>query len=207
MEHSQMGDRVMKLIGITGGVGMGKSTAGRLLEELGIPVMDTDVVARQVVERGQPALEAIRYSFGTEMIGEDGGLRREALAARVFSEDDAARQKLESILHPRIRAVWRAQAESWRQQDRPVAAVVIPLLFETKAESECDATFCVACTSVTQRRRLAPRRWTDAQIAQRIAAQWPIEKKMLLADHVVWTEGDLKVHLEQLRRLLFIYSS
>jgi dephospho-CoA kinase len=110
------------------------------------------------------------------------------------------------ILHPRIRAVWRAQAESWRQQDRPVAAVVIPLLFETQAESECDATFCVACTPGTQRRRLAPRGWTDAQITQRIAAQWPLEKKMLLADHVVWTEGELKVHLEQLRRLLVIYS-
>ena len=96
---------------------------------------------------------------GAEIAGPDGQLRRDELARRVFA-DPAARRRLEDILHPRIRALWRAQVETWRADGRPLAVVVIPLLFETKAEAELDATICVACSAATQHQRLLARGWS-----------------------------------------------
>ena len=180
---------------------MGKSTAADLLRNHGLPVIDSDVVARQVVEPGQPALAEIERLFGKEIVGHDGRLRRDELARRVFA-DAAARRALEEILHPRIRAVWQAQMDSWRAQGRPSAVAVIPLLFETEAARHFDATVCVACSAPAQRARLRARGWTDEQINQRISAQLPVEKKMLLADYVVWTDGPLEIHAAQLERIV-----
>jgi dephospho-CoA kinase len=192
---------MMKTFGLTGGIGMGKSTAAELLQQRGIPVVDSDVIARQIVEPDQPALEEIVEVFGSEMVGADGRLRRGELARRVFA-DEHARHRLEEILHPRIRAVWQAQMNAWRSEGRPVAVAAIPLLFETKAEGHFDSTICVACASTTQLQRLRARGWDDGQIRQRIQAQMPVEKKMSLADYVVWTEGEIDVHAEQLRRVI-----
>lgn len=191
----------MQVLGLTGGIGMGKSAAETLLRQRGVAVIDTDTLARQVVEPGQPALEEIRRYFGPEMLSPDGRLRREALARRVFA-DPQARLQLEALLHPRIRALWRAQVETWRVEGHPVAVVAIPLLFETHAERELDATICIACSAATQRQRLQRRGWAPEQIDQRIAAQWPVEKKMAHADFVVWTEGGMDLHAAQLERIL-----
>ena len=191
----------MKVVGLTGGVGMGKSNSARLLRLRSIPVVDTDDLARQVVEPGQSALAEVQTVFGAEIVGQDGHLRREELARRVFS-DPAARKRLEDILHPRIRALWRAQMEVWRAEGRSLAVVVIPLLFETSAEAELDATICIACTRLTQHQRLLDRGWSPADIEQRVRAQWPIEIKMARADYVVWTEANLDVHADQLNRIL-----
>jgi dephospho-CoA kinase len=191
----------MKTFGLTGGIGMGKSTAAELLVRRGIPVVDSDAIARRVVEPGQPALQEIRQAFGDDIIGADARLRREELARRVFT-NEAARRTLEAILHPRIRAVWQAQFDAWQTEGRAVAVAVIPLLFETNAASHFDATLCVACSTATQRLRLRARGWSDEQIDQRLAAQMPAQKKMWLADYVVWTEGGLDVHEEQLRRIM-----
>ena len=190
----------MKVVGLTGGVGMGKSNSARLLRLRSIPVVDTDDLARQVVEPGQSALAEVQRVFGAEIVGQDGHLRREELARRVFS-DPAARKRLEDILHPRIRALWRAQMEVWRAERRLLAVVVIPLLFETSAEAELDATICIACTRLTQHQRLLDRGWSPADIEQRVRAQWPIEIKMARADYVVWTEANLDVHADQLNRI------
>src|SRR6185436_6394827 len=122
----------MKIIGLTGGIGMGKSKAAELLEQRGLPVIDTDLLARQVVEPGQPALQEIEQEFGSDLIDTDGQLRRDELARRVFA-DEARRQQLERIVHPRIRDKWLAQVERWRKEARPLCVVVIPLLFETNA--------------------------------------------------------------------------
>jgi dephospho-CoA kinase len=195
----------MILLGLTGGVGMGKSTAAKLLHEnLDLPIVDTDVLARELVEPGQPALQEIYTLWGQGVIGPDGRLLRTALAESVFRDSDA-RKELESILHPRIRQAWLTQAQTWRSEGRPVGVVVIPLLFETAAEKDLDRILCVACSARTQRARLRPRGWTDEQCAQRIAAQWPVDKKMAAADFVVWSEGTLDVHLEQLRRIFAHY--
>ena len=191
----------VKTFGLTGGIGMGKSTAADLLRKRGLPVVDSDVIAREIVEPGEPALAEIERLFGEEIIADDGRLRRDELARRVFT-DPEARRKLEAILHPRIRAVWRARLESWRAEGRPAAVVVIPLLFETDAARQFDATICVACSAPTQRERLRARGWSDNQIDQRIFAQFPVERKILLADHVVWTEGPLEVHEAQLDWIL-----
>ena len=187
----------MIVYGLTGGIGMGKSTAADCLRARGVPVIDTDVLARQILEPGQPALAEIRQAFGDHFVGADGRLRRDELSRLVFS-NALARQKLEGITHPRIHALWTKQVEAWRADDRPRVVIVIPLLFETGAEVELDTTVCAACSAPTQRRRLSERGWTANQIEQRLAAQWPIERKMAKADIVVWTESGLEILARQL---------
>jgi dephospho-CoA kinase len=190
----------MKVFGLTGGVGMGKSTAASWLHDRGLPVVDTDLLARRIVEPGQPALDEIRQAFGAQVVDPENRLRRSELARIVFT-DTVARQKLESITHPRIRELWRQQVELWQLERRPVAIVVIPLLFETGAERELDATICVACSGATRRRRLLERGWNADQIQQRVAAQWPVERKIARADFVVWTDCPLPIVAGQLQRL------
>ncbi len=190
----------MKVFGLTGGIGMGKSTAARLLAGRAAPVIDTDDLARQIVEPGQPALAELRLAFGHEVIAPDGRLNREALAAIAFS-NPAARRQLEVITHPRILTLWQEQIKGWRAESHPFAVVVIPLLFETAAETQLDATVCVACSAATQQQRLRERGWSSEQIQQRLAAQWPVEKKMGRSDFVVWSEGGLDVLAGQLDRI------
>ncbi|KAF0179496.1 MAG: dephospho-CoA kinase [Limisphaerales bacterium] len=190
-----------KVFGLTGGIGMGKSTVSQLLERRGIPVADTDVLARKVVEPGQPALAAIQEMFGAAVIGSDGALRRDELARRVFASD-MSRKQLEAILHPRIRALWQEQVDQWRKDGVRLGVVVIPLLFETNAVKNFDKVICVACSAAAQQQRLAARGWTAEQIQQRLGAQWPIEKKLTQADYVIWTEGSPEVTMTQVDRIL-----
>lgn len=180
---------------------MGKSTAAELLRQRGHAVVDTDQIARDLVEPGRPALVEITSAFGSEMLGPDGRLRRDLLAAKVFP-DPAARRQLEAILHPRIREVWQAQLQAWKDEGRALGVVVIPLLFETQAQASFTATVCVACAAATQQQRLAARGWVPEQIRQRNRAQWPVEKKIAQSSFLIWTEGSLDVHAEQLGRIL-----
>jgi dephospho-CoA kinase len=191
----------MKVCGLTGGVGMGKSTAAQFLRAHAVQVVDTDELARQLVQPGETALAEIQNCFGKNIIAADGQLRRDELARIVFA-DPAARQKLEAILHPRIRERWLAQVEIWRQLNYKLAVVVIPLLYETQAEPQFDKIICVACSAVNQRQRLLERGWPPEQIQQRIAAQLPVEQKIARADFVVWTDGALDLQRQQLERIL-----
>jgi len=190
----------VKVCGLTGGVGMGKSTAAQFLRVRGAQVVDADELARQLVQPGQPALAEIQTEFGKKVVAPEGRLRRDELARIVFA-DAAARKKLETILHPRIRERWLAQFEIWRRESRALAVVVIPLLFETRAEPHFNKIICVACSAATQRERLRARGWTPEQIQQRLAAQWPVEQKISRADFVVWTDGALDAHAQQLERI------
>ena len=194
----------MKLYGLTGGIGMGKSTSASLLSLGGIPVIDTDTLAREVVEPGQPALTEIAATFGHELIDEQGHLRRAALAELVFPSPEKLRQ-LEAILHPIILNRWLGQVMVWRREGRAVGAVVIPLLFETSAQSHFDAVICTACSPATQRERLLARGWPENQIQQRLAAQWLTEKKIAASNYVIWTEGAMEMHRRQLARILGDY--
>jgi dephospho-CoA kinase len=180
---------------------MGKSTAANFFAERGLPVIDTDELARELVEPGQPAMAEIRKVFGESMIDAQGRLRRDEVAKVVFA-DSTKRQQLEGILHPRIREAWLAQVEKCRSEGRAAAVVVIPLLFETGAEKQFTHIVCVACSSATQRSRLAGRGWNEDQIEQRIAAQWPTEKKIAAAHFVIWSEGGIEVHRAQVDRIL-----
>jgi dephospho-CoA kinase len=128
-------------------------------------------------------------------------LGRDELGKLVFS-DAARREQLEAITHPRIRERWLAQAEVWRGKAEPRGVIVIPLLFETAAAAHFDFVICVACSAASQRQRLVARGWSEQEIGHRIAAQWPVQKKMDLSDYVVWTEAGLDVHDAQLARVL-----
>ena len=189
------------VIGMTGGIGMGKSTSALLLQQRLIPVVDTDTLARQVVEAGQPALREIQDVFGPGVIGADGCLKRQELAQLVFA-DVSLRKQLEAILHPRIRELWQLQVAQWKAESRTRCVVVIPLLFETVAAAHFDSILCVACSSASQWQRLLARGWTSEQIQQRLGAQWPIQRKMDLANYVVWTEAGLDTHAAQLERII-----
>ena len=189
-----------RVIGLTGGVGMGKSTAARLFAKRGLPVVDSDDLAREVVAPGQPALEEIAEIFGAEFIV-DGKLDRQRMAGEVFG-DDAARARLEAIIHPRVRELWQGRIEQWRANEVLVGVVVIPLLFEVGAETEMDTVVCLACTANSQRDRLRARGWDAAQISARIGAQMDIARKMELADHVLWNEGTLDALAAQLQRIV-----
>jgi dephospho-CoA kinase len=191
----------MKLLGLTGGVGMGKSTAAGFLLQHGARVVDTDEIARQLVQPSQPALAEIAGVFGRQLLAADGTLKRDELARLVFA-DARARKQLEAILHPRIRQCWLAQLEAWRKENCVLAVVVIPLLFETRAESSFEKIICVACSSAAQRARLAARGWTPAQIRQRIAAQLPVEQKLARSHFVIWSEGLPEVHRRQVAEIL-----
>ncbi|HEY1171855.1 MAG TPA: dephospho-CoA kinase [Verrucomicrobiae bacterium] len=190
----------MKLYGLTGGIGAGKSAAAEILRNRGVMVTDTDHLARQLVEPGQPALVEIVARFGNGVLqGEH--LDRRALARIAFG-DEAARKDLEGILHPRIRQAWETETQQWRQQGCPVGVVVIPLLFETNAQTSFDAVICLGCSEQTQRQRLYQRGWSDVDINQRISSQLPLEKKMNRANYVIWNEGDLDTLAEQLDRII-----
>ena len=190
-----------RVLGLTGGVGMGKSTAARQLKKVGLPVVDSDDLAREAVQPGTEGLAEIADEFGEGFLKADGSLNRDKMASKVF-QDEAARKRLEAIIHPRVRTVWEKQIDQWREQKRPVGVVVIPLLFEVDLQDSFDAVLCVACTANTQRARLRERNWDDAQITARIAAQMDIAQKMDLADHVLWNEGAPELLMDQMKEIL-----
>ena len=190
-----------RVLGLTGGVGMGKSTAARLLKKVGLPVVDSDDLALEAVQPGTEGLAEIADEFGEGFLKADGSLDRDKMASKVF-QDEAARKRLEAIIHPRVRTVWEKQIDQWREQKRPVGVVVIPLLFEVDLQDSFDAVLCVACTANTQRARLRERNWDDAQITARIAAQMDIAQKMDLADHVLWNEGAPELLMDQMKEIL-----
>lgn len=180
---------------------MGKSTCARFLAELGVPVIDTDELARDFVQPGQPALAEIRQTFGASVFTTNGQLDRAALADIVFA-DAAARRQLENILHPRIQQAWQTQVEMLAAAGTPVAAVVIPLLYETAVEAHFQAVVCVACSDAEQAVRLAARGWTPEQSRQRQAAQLPVAEKIRRADFLIWSEGSLAAHRRQVEGVL-----
>ena len=190
-----------RVLGLTGGVGMGKSTAARLLKKVGLPVVDSDDLAREAVQPSTEGLAEIADEFGEGFLKADGSLDRDKMASTVF-QDEAARKRLEAIIHPRVRTVWKKQIDQWREQKRPVGVVVIPLLFEVDLQDSFDAVLCVACTANTQRARLRERNWDDTQITARIAAQMDIAQKMDLADHVLWNEGAPELLMDQMKEIL-----
>ena len=188
------------IYGLTGGVGVGKSTAAKILKDRGVPVVDSDELARQVVEPGQPALDEIIDQFGDGFIDSAGRLDRAKMSQQVFG-DDTVREQLEAIIHPRVRARWQMNISEWREQQVCAGVVVIPLLFEVEVQDQFDVVLCVTCSASTQRERLRQRKWDEEQISARITSQMDIVEKMDLADHVLWNEGDIDVLRDQINRI------
>ena len=176
-------------VGLTGGIGSGKSTVSALLREHGAVVVDYDLLAREVVEPGQPALEAIARRFGDEVLTASGELNRPALGAIVFA-DDAARKDLEEITHPAI----RERAVALEREAGPDAVVVHdnPLLIEMGAAANCDAVLVVDVPPEVQVARLVDARGMDeADARARIAAQASRDQRRAHADHMIDNSGSV----------------
>lgn len=192
----------MLTIGLTGGVASGKSTVARLFEDLGAALIDTDVVAREVVEPGEPGLAAIRDAFGDTVIGDDGRLDRRRLRSIVFA-DEAQRRRLEAILHPLIRRRVLSQvAELRARRDVPYVLIAVPLLVETDFGKLVDRVLVVDCSVETQLERLTARDGIDDREARAmIAAQVDRATRLAAADDVVDNDGDLANTRAQVQQL------
>lgn len=179
----------MILVGLTGTVGSGKSTVGELFERWGAYRVDTDELAREVVEPGRPALERLRTAFGPAVTGEDGSLDRSALRRLAFS-DREARRRLEEILHPAILSLLRQRLDVARERGAAVAVVEVPLLFERDLASGFDVTVAVDAPEDERWRRVRATRDLDrAEFEATDEAQWSGERKRAAARHVIRNDG------------------
>ncbi len=191
-------------IALTGGIATGKSYVAKRLAEAGVPVVDADQIARDIVVPGTPTLAAIGARFGPSVLRSDGTLDRQRLGEIVFC-DPAARRDLEAMTHPAIRMA--IDAFFARQPAAtPVAVADIPLLYETGREGAFDQVVVVACTPARQLHRLMARDGlTREQAEQRLNAQLPIDEKAERADYVVRTDGTFEetdAQVEKVRRAL-----
>ena len=175
------------IVALTGGLASGKSTVARRFEALGVPVIDADVVARRLVEPGEPALTEIVEAFGAGVLDAQGRLDRARMRGRVF-EDPAQRRTLESILHPRVRNAMRAFAAS---SDAPYVVFVIPLLVETGQAHEMDRVVVVDAPRALQAARAAARDGSRPEtIAAMLDAQTTRASRLAVADTVIENTGD-----------------
>lgn len=190
----------MLRIGLTGGIGSGKSTVADLFAARGVPVIDADAIARDVVEPGQPALAEIITAFGSDIVDAQGRLDRARLRARVF-DDASQRKRLEAILHPRIRAV---MAERAAAQTAPYVLLVIPLLFEADQRDLVDRVLVVDATPEIQHARVSARdHLPPEQIDAILVAQMDRQQRRDRADDVIDNSGDpaaLEHQVEALHR-------
>jgi dephospho-CoA kinase len=177
-------------VALTGGIATGKSHVLRHLAARGVPTIDADVLAREVVSPGTVALQAIAARFGNGVLDASGALNRRALADRVFA-DAEARRALEAIIHPAVYGAigdWLARLEAGGRD--AVAVADIPLLYETGHEGDFDRVIVTRCDPAQQLARLQARDGlSDAEARARLAAQWPVDEKAARASYVIDTSG------------------
>jgi dephospho-CoA kinase len=193
----------VRRVGLTGGIATGKSYARSKFEELGVPTIDADTLAREAVAPASEGLTAVVERFGREVLDTSGALDRRKLAQVVFA-DTAARRDLERIIHPFV----RAQADTWFRaldpEKHPIAIADIPLLYESGTDNLYSTVIVTACAPDEQVRRIIARdHVTEAEAKQRLAAQLPIEEKIRRADYVIRTDG---THEETDRQVRDVYS-
>ncbi|MYL62810.1 dephospho-CoA kinase [Bacillus hwajinpoensis] len=189
-------------IGLTGGIASGKSTVAEMIRRYEIPIIDADVMARKVVEPGEPALQEIFRLFGDDMKAEDGGLDRKKLGSVIF-KDEEKRKVLNRVLHPAIRKGMLDQAAALKEQGSPHIVFDIPLLFESQLTHMVDQTLLVYVDAKTQLSRLVERDGsTEEEAIDRIQSQMPIEEKKELADNVIDNTGTREETEEQLNNIL-----
>ncbi len=197
-----------RVIGLTGGIGTGKSTVAQMLVELGASLVDADAIVHELQAPGSPALDEIAAAFGPELIGADGALDREALGAIVF-RDPQARGKLQQIIHPKVGVEMARRLEAARAADVPLVVLDIPLLFEGRLSGRgrasalpFEATVLVYTPRELQIERTVARDGcARAEAERRVAAQVPIDEKRALADHVIDNSGTREETARQVRAL------
>jgi dephospho-CoA kinase len=185
-------------VGLTGGIASGKSTVAKFFAALGVPILDSDQVARDVVEPGQPPLERLVERFGPGILTPDGHLDRPALREIVFS-DPKARADLEALTHPAIGAALEAQSAA---AGGPYQILVIPLLVEKNLSSHVDRVLVVDCAEELQIRRLRERDGSTAEQVQAILrAQAPRALRLKAANDVITNDADIGAAREQVAAL------
>jgi dephospho-CoA kinase len=191
----------VRRIALTGGIATGKSWVRARFEDLGVPTIDSDVLAREAVAIGTPGLAAVVTRFGREMLLPSGALDRQKLAQVIFTNPDA-RRALEAIIHPEVRRATDQWFASLDPQSHSWALADIPLLYETGRDRDFNAIIVVACDPETQVQRIIARDGLLEQDArQRVAAQLPIAAKLAKADYVIRTDGTLDDTDEQVRQV------
>jgi len=194
--------RPFLLVGLTGGIATGKSTVAKMLRELGCVIIDADVLAREVVEPGEPAYEDIVAAFGSDVIQANGSLDRKRLGAIVFA-DAARRKRLEAMTHPRIRERFARRLQELTEQG--FAGLVFfdaAVMIESGNYRNMDRLVVVATDEATQRERLQGRDGIGAdEAARRMASQMPVAEKAKLADHVIDNSVDRAATERQVRRV------
>jgi dephospho-CoA kinase len=192
----------LKLVGLTGGIGSGKSTVARLIAARGIPVIDADVLAREVVRPGQPAYAEIAAQWPDVIDAGGPAIDRRRLAAKVFG-DPAARARLEAITHPRIHARMREVAAELSRQGHRLAVYEASLLVEAGRSGDFDALVVVTADEEQQLQRTMARDGSTREQAQaRLRAQLPLAEKVKLATHLVDNAGDLEATRQQVDALV-----
>ncbi|HEU4583147.1 MAG TPA: dephospho-CoA kinase [Polyangiaceae bacterium] len=180
----------MRVFGLTGGIASGKSSVAAHWRRRGLPVLDADALAREVVAPGSEGLSAVLREFGGDLL-EDGALNRKELGRRVFGDTDQLR-RLESITHPRIEALRRERLRELEARGEPLACVEIPLLFEKNMEAALRPVVLVSVPEALQLERARHRDGAaPADLQARIAAQLPLSEKRARADHVIDNRGTL----------------
>ncbi len=179
----------VRRIGLTGGIATGKSYVRSKFEELGVPTIDADTLARDAVAPDTEGLAAVVTRFGAAVVDSSGALDRRTLASIVFA-DAAARRDLEAIIHPFVRAKADAWFRSLDPARHPFAIADIPLLYETGTDGLYDRVIVTACESEEQVRRIVARdHVSEADARARVAAQMSIEEKIRRSDYVIRTDG------------------
>jgi dephospho-CoA kinase len=197
-----------RIVGLTGGIGSGKSTVAAMFEKLGAVVVDADAIVHELQARGQPLLDEIAAEFGPQVLAPDGALDREALGAIVFRDVDA-RQRLNRLVHPKVGAEFARRLQAARDAGAALVVLDIPLLFESRRAGSSgasalpfDATVLVWVPRETQiERQLAREGYGQDEAERRVAAQMPIDEKRELADHVIDNSGSLAETERQVREL------
>ncbi|HEX2266572.1 MAG TPA: dephospho-CoA kinase [Actinomycetota bacterium] len=181
----------MLLVGLTGGMGAGKSTVARMLESRGAVVIDADVLARQALLPGTPGYTKVTELFGPDIIGPDGDIDRAALAKRVFSNDEA-RVALESITHPEVFRLLSESLEDYQDTDR-IVVFDAPLIVEAGFQDACDAIVVVISPEEAQLARVMEERgMTEDAARARLRAQAPTAEKERVADFVIRNDGTIE---------------
>ncbi|MGZ8433938.1 MAG: dephospho-CoA kinase [Candidatus Binatia bacterium] len=192
----------MKLVGLTGGIASGKSTAAKILTRLGAAIVDADVLSREVVAPGHEGWKEIVATFGSEVLQADQTLDRQKLRTLIFNNPDA-RKQLEAIIHPRVRALAERRIREHGEAGYAVVVYEVPLLFEGNLHEWLRPVILVACDVEIQRQRLRQRNGLDAAAAQKhIDAQMSLEEKRKLADYVIENDGSLADLESQVRAVL-----
>jgi dephospho-CoA kinase len=192
---------MFKLVGLTGGIGTGKSTVARMIRDLGVPVIDADLLARQVVEPGQPAHAEIAAAW-PEVVDQGGAIDRKKLAERIFA-DPASRARLEAITHPRITERALAQADEFRRQGSQVAFLEAALLVETGLHRRLDGLVLVVASEEQQVSRVMAREGcTRGQVLARLHAQLSLDEKRRFTTDVIDNSGDEATTQRQVEALV-----